>query len=243
LDYFNQFLTSSISSIVLELIAAIAGSFYLKTIAKSDTISKFLVSFLWLTLFFDIVGIYSPIAYFTNYEYFGFVKNTVFAGNYWWFNIFMLISFSFFIYYFNYFIENSSIKKIINFILKLFILAGVINLAISDIFFKGYSVFTTIAGSILVLGVIILFFFNLLKSELIFSLKTFLPIYIATGVLVFNLIITPSDIFSQYFNSNNDLYVKLSGLILLIANILMYSSFIIGFFVCAKKDAKGEEVV
>ena len=242
MDYFNQFLTSSISSFILELTAAIAGSFYLKTTAKTDTISKFLIYFLWFTLLFEIVGSYSPIAYFTNYEYFGFVKNTVFAGNYWWFNIYMLISFSFFIYYFNYFIENNTVKKIVSFLLKLFMVAGVINLAVSDVFFRGYSVFISIAGSLFVLGVIILFFFSLLKSEIIFSLKTFLPIYIATGVLIFNLIVTPSDIYSQYFNSDNDLFVKLSGLILIIANILMYSCFIIGFFICTKKSTKGEEV-
>ncbi|MCW8981918.1 MAG: hypothetical protein OQJ83_11085, partial [Altibacter sp.] len=80
----------------------------------------------------------------------------------------------------------------------------------------------------------VLFYFELLRSDMLLQLKHFLPLYISAGVLVFNLCVTPIDIFSEYFK-NNTFLVELKVYVYLYANIFMYSSFIIGFIVCSKK--------
>ena len=115
--------------------------------------------FLWFTVFVELVGVYAPLAYFTNYEYFALVKDTVFKDNYWWYNMYILISFSFFIYYFNSFLVSNEIKKWIKYLIVLYMIASTINLMLSDIFFNGYSVFTTIVGTLIVLASIFNFYF------------------------------------------------------------------------------------
>ncbi len=240
MEYFYQYLVSSASGYLLEIVTIISGCFYLKNNPNTHVANKYLVYFLFYTLFTEIIGAYAPIAYFSKFNYFGLVKDTVFEDNYWWFNIYLIVSFSFFTYYISSFLDNYKIKKWSKYIIVLYIGSCTINLIISDIFFKGYSIFTTIVGTLVVLFTIFLFYFDLLKSNRLIDFKKYLPVYISIGVLVYNLCVTPTDIFSQYFNSNNDVYIKLSGLILLTANIFMYTTFIIGFLVCAKKE---EEIV
>jgi len=238
MDYFSQFLLSSISSFLLELIAALTGTIYILKKTNKSKLNNYLAYFLWFTLFFDTLGGYVPIAYFSKFKYFGFIKNTPFQDNYWWFNMYMIISFSFFIYYFNSFIKNKVVNKRLNFLTILFLIATILNLLFSDVFFNGYSIFTNVTGSVIVMVSIFLYYFDLLRRDDIISLKKQLPVYISIGVLIYNLMITPSDIYSQYFNSHNDLYVKLSGFIVLLANIIMYGAFIIGFIVCGKIKKK-----
>jgi len=242
LDYFYEYLTSVIPIYLLELFAAIAGLYYLKRRPNTLRSIKVLVYFLWFTVIVEVIGSYAPIAYFTNYEYFGFVKDTVFKQNRWLYNVYSLINYSFLIYFFKSFIQSDKKRKILKVIIAVFLFFGVLNLIFSDIFFNKSSVFISITGTIIVLFSIFIFYFDLLKRDEILDLKRYLPIYISIGALVFNICVTPSDIFSQYFNSNNDLYIKLSGLILLVANIFMYSTFIIGFLVCAKSSKRDKKL-
>ena len=118
-----------------------------------------------------------------------------------------------------------------------------LNLILSDVFFKEDSVFTAIAGTLLLLLVNVLFYFDLLKSNQILNLKKQLPIYISVGVLVFYLCVTPIDLFSQYFKRVNELFVNVKAIIYIIANILMYTTFTIGFLVCAKNKKENLNVL
>lgn len=238
MEYFFQYLANSLIGYSLELIAALAGIYYLNkkvSLKKSD---YFLVYFLWFTFFIEVIGIYAPVAYFSKYEYFGFIKDSVFENNIWLYNIYLLASYSFFIYYFRSFLHKAKEKKVLKISTFLFLVLGSINLLYSGVFFKDYSLFSTIIGSLLVLISVILFYFNILKSDKIINLKKHLPIYISIGVLVFNLSITPLDIFSKYFSEENRLFIEIKTNILIFANIFMYTAFIIGFLVCAKKKTK-----
>ncbi|MCB0457446.1 MAG: hypothetical protein KDC91_06850, partial [Flavobacteriaceae bacterium] len=103
-------------------------------------------------------------------------------------------------------------------------------------FFENSS-FVIIVGTFLIMGVLFQFFYEILKSDYILKLKTYLPMYIAVGVFVFNLATAPLSIFSDYYNitNGNELFVKLQVYIVLISNLFMYSCFTIGFLVCSKK--------
>lgn len=236
MDYLNEYLLKVLPISILELFAAIAGSYFLYKQPRTPIANRYLVYFLWLTFIVEMLGKYTSIAYFSEYRYFGFIENTVFERNLWLYNIYLLVSYSFFTFYFNTFLKNK-----LTYLIIAYLLFSIINLFFSDIYFNGYSVFTIITGSFLILFSVILFYFNLLQNNRIISLIKHLPIYISIGVLFFNLCMAPIQIFSQYFNSENDMYIKLSTLILLIANIFMYSIFIIGFLVCAKNKPKAEK--
>jgi len=192
------------------------------------------VLFLWITLLVELMGYYAGIAHFTEYKYFAFVKGTLFQSNYWLFNCYTVLSFSFFIYYFRSFLRAASWRLLLAGFLVFFIVSSILSFFITDTFFTSYSQFVSLVGTLLLAISIVLFYFELLRSDILLQLKRFLPLYISVGVLVFNLCITPVDIFSEYFK-NNTFLVELKVYVYLYANIFMYTSFIIGFIVCSKK--------
>jgi len=234
LDLFQRFLISAIPTTLLEVIVVLVGNYYLFKNPNAPNANRYLVYFLWFTLLIEILGLYSPLAYFTKYEYFGFVKGTLFERNIWIYNVYTLVSFSFFIYYLMSFVERDFIKKRSNIIIITYLTIGVLNLLFSDVFFKADSIYTVTIGTILLLCSIIIFYFELLRSDKIINLKKYLPVYISIGVLVHYLCVTPLDIFSRYFKANNELFVAVKANFLLATNIFMYSIFIIGFLVCSK---------
>lgn len=190
--------------------------------------------FLWITFFVELTGYYAGIAHFTQYKYFSFVKDTLFQNNYWLYNGYTLLSFSFFIYYFRSFLRSASWRLLLAGFLGFFIFSSILSFFITDTFFTSYSQFVSLVGTLLLSISIVLFYFELLRSDMLLQLKHFLPLYISAGVLVFNLCVTPIDIFSEYFK-NNTFLVELKVYVYLYANIFMYSSFIIGFIICSKK--------
>ena len=243
LDYLYQYLITAIPINILEISVAISGSYFLYKNPNTLIINRYLVYFLWFTFFTEMIGKYAALAYFTNYEYLGFIKDTVFERSFWLYNIYTIISFSFFGYYFTTLLNSNKLKKRFLFINILYLIIGIINLTISDIFFKGNSVYTSIAGTILFLSIIMFFYFDLLQSDIVLDIKKHLPMYISIGVLVYFLCLTPLDIFSQYYKTVNKTYVKLRSNIFLFTNIFMYGTFIIGFIVCAKSNSNKEEIL
>jgi len=233
----QDYLQYALPVLILELLAALAGCYYLKKIKNKTLVAKAIVAFIWFTFFVEIIGMYAPIAYFTNYECFSFLENTPFARNNWMYNLYSIITYVFFLFYFRLFLKNRMIKRGLVYLAVIFVLTSIINLAVTDVYFKAESKYINLVGTFILFFCIILFFFELLRSNLILNLKRFLPIYIAIGVLVFYLCVTPLSIFSEYFRTStgNKLFVELQVRLLLYSNIFMYSFFIIGFIICSKK--------
>lgn len=195
-----------------------------------------LVAFLWITFFIEVIATYAPFAYFSDYEFFSFVKDTVFRKNRWLYNIYNIISPVFFVYYFRSYINNKIYRKLLLILASLFVISSVVNLVLTDVFFKFESQYVNLAGAFLLFFSIVLFFFQLLKSDHILNLKRFLPIYIAIAVMLFYLCVTPLTIYSEFFTTStgNKLFVDLHVRILLYSNIFMYSFFILGFIICSR---------
>lgn len=220
----------------MELLAALAGTYYINK-RSTEKVTKYFVAFLWLTFAVELIGAYPAIAYFSEYKYFSFVKDTPFRANYWLYNCFFLVSYSFYVYYFRSFIKNPMSRLFLKTLIILYVLSGIVNLFVTDVFFRAFSQYLGIVGSLMLLLSIILFFFELLKSDAILKLKKFLPFYISIGVFVFTLCITPLNIFMQHFNipTGDDLFVNLRANVYLYTNIFMYSTFILGFIICSTK--------
>lgn len=119
--------------------------------------------------------------------------------------------------------------------LIVYIIAAILYLIFTDVFFKAYSEFTTIAGTIIIIITVARFYFEIIKSDLLLNLKRFFPFYVSIGILVFYLCVTPLDIFSEYFSKENKLFIKLKSIGLLTANIFLYTTIIIGFIACWKR--------
>lgn len=220
----------------MELLAAIAGTYYLRQ-RKATKYDKYLVAFLWFIVIAETVGIYAPAAYFSKYKYFSFVEGTLFTNNYWIFNIVIIASFAFYSLYFRSLLRNGIWKKTLSILVYLYVLASILFLIFTDIYFSGYSKFSSLAGTLLLFISVAVFYFKLLKSDIILNLRYYLPIYISIGVLVFHLCVTPFDILTAYFKADtgNDMFIKLRVNVLLYSNIFMYSTIILGFIVCSRK--------
>ncbi|AFL82022.1 hypothetical protein Aeqsu_2567 [Aequorivita sublithincola DSM 14238] len=233
----SDFLFFILPIFILEVSAALAGSHYLKKTIPRSRSTRHFVYFLWFTVFVEFIGSYAPIAYFSDYRYFTFIKGTPFENNFWWYQIYILVSFSFLVLYFISFLKNTLLKRLFALLVVGFIISSVIIYIYTDGFFKSTSQYASITGTLLLFFSVILFYFELLKSNLLLQLKRFLPFYLSVGVLAFNLCVTPVEIFSEYFNleGGNNLFVKLRVNVLLYANIFMYAIFIVGFLICSRK--------
>lgn len=232
---FIDYIKYAIPVYAIELLAAIAGIFYLLKVPAFNLATKYFVAFLWFTVIIELVGSYAPVAYFTDYEYLSFVKDTRLEKNTWLYNCYSLLSASFYTYYFGSFIRSKISKKVLKFLLVVFLVSSILNLIFSDVFFKEDSKFVNLGGTFLIFFAVILFYFELLKSDRLLNLKRFLPLYVSIGVMIFYLCVTPLSIFSDYFNSDNILFVKLQVHLILFSNIFMYSFFILGFYICSIK--------
>ncbi|PHS64050.1 MAG: hypothetical protein COB12_08680 [Flavobacterium sp.] len=243
MEYFYKYLLNIIPIFSLEVISVIVGIYYLKKNQSASKIETYFLYYLGLTVAVEIIALYTPIAYFSNYEYFGFTKGKRYERNSWLYNIYVIISFAFYIYFFSTLLTNGIKQKTLKTINIVFVLATVLNLMLSDVFYKGDSIFTIILGSFILLFSVILFYFQLLESDKIISLKKILPVYISIGVLIFYLCLTPIAIFSQYFNPKNELFINVKAIVMPLANIIMYGAFIIGFIACAKSNPNKDELL
>lgn len=230
----SDFILGALPITILELVAALAGSYYLLK-AQHIKYTKYIVWLLWLTFAIEVLGSYAPIAYFTDYETFGQVKDTPFSDNYWLYNIFMPVHYGVYIYYFRALLKNSIWRVILMWALSIFVLSSIGYLLFTEVFFIKFSQFTNIFGSLLLTFTIVLFYLELLRSELLLKLKFFMPFYISVGAIIFHLCVTPVDLFSEYFSRENKIFIDLRVNVLLYANIFLYSLYTIGFLVCSRK--------
>lgn len=233
----NNYLVHVLPVLFIELLAATVGTYYLKRIKpeKGDIV---FVALLWFVFIVELIAEYSPIAYFSDYEYFEFVKGTVIETNTWMYNLSLLITF---IVLFNYFkwklIENKLIK-LINILIWIFAISCILNLVISGIFFSLVSVYTLLAGTLLLLLIIGIFQLQLLNSDEILNFSGILPFYVSIGATVLNLCLVPFAIYGKYWASSiSPEFIAFRSNALLIVNLLVYSIYIFGFIICLKKKS------
>lgn len=231
----TNYLIFALPIYLVELLAAIAGSLYLKKVPTHNISTKHFVWFLWFTVTVEAIGTYAPIAYFEGFHFFAFLKGTVIEDSEWIYNIYSLINASFFIYYFRFLIKNELWRAVLKYLLVFFIITSILKLALGNEFFNEESKYVNLGGTFLVFFSIVLFYFELLKSDMLLNLKRYLPLYISIGVLVFLLCMTPLSIFTEYFNQKNSSFVKFRSHFYLYSNLFLYTLFILGFYICSRK--------
>jgi len=237
LESLSEYLISSIPTNLLILAAALTGTRYLRLRPKELKAEVILVLFLWITFIVEAIGAVVPIAKYTGYRVFGFIEDTVFEENAWVYNPFMIMSYLVYAYYIRSHVKKGTWKKLLYYAAIVFAISSMIFIFWNNIYFEMLSLFTIFTGTLLITITCFRFFMELLRSDKILSLRLYLPFYIAIGVLMFNLCITPLIIYASYFSAGNDLYIKLHSYIVLFSNLFMYSCFIIGFLICKKNKS------
>ncbi|OEY74043.1 hypothetical protein [Salegentibacter salarius] len=218
--------------ILLEGFAAISGLYYYQK-KPTDKAVGFFSYFLLLTFFVEALAAIPKIIYWN--EPLHFLKETFLYNNFWIYNPYLIISFVIYILYFTWNISNKKIRRIINHCLILYVIICIANLLFSDVFFQSHSVITYMLGSFLLLGVIFYYYFEILLSSKILSIKREISFYISFAALLFFLTTTPILIYYNYYTTQSPEFVELSRSVLIGLNILMYSSYSFAFLSLANK--------
>ena len=233
---FSYYIENTLPITIFELLAAFFGTYYIFSGRKKHLPTKILVIFLWITVFIEIIGSYSPIAYYSSYKYFAWVEGTKFAQSNWLYNPYLILSYCFYPLYFRSYIRIKTWKIILKYLVIFFLVTAILNLVFSDAYFTTFSQYTLLLGALLIFVSVGLFYFQLLRSEAPFNLKHYLPFYISIGTFFFHLCMTPIALYSKYFKVENIDFVDFRVKALLFSNILMYFIYIIGFIICRKKS-------
>ncbi|WP_299224083.1 hypothetical protein [uncultured Psychroserpens sp.] len=213
----------------LELFAAIFGTIYLKN-TKNYTF-KIFVQYLWLTFVVEILGYYSTILL-NNYDYDWYIqlKNSVFCGNRWLYNIYSFLSIGFLGVFYSGLLSTPIFKIIIRAVVIFYSVFSIAFYSFTDAFFVKTLPYDNILAMVIVSIFIILYFIELIKSESILIYYKLPSFYISVALLLWYLCVTPLFIFDSYFYAINEKFVEFRSLFLLIINIFTYSCIIFGFW-------------
>lgn len=215
----------------LESLAFIASIInYKRDKSKS---SFYLTVFLGTTFFIELVGFYTVLL--DAYNFFSFVRGTVWESNYWLYNIQLIIAAIFYTLYFKWQLSSTVLHGFLNLLLGAFILGAVAFLIFSGVYFVAFSPFTLIGGTLMILLSISFYYLELLQSNLILNVTRSLPFYISIGALIFHLCTPPLFLYSMYFSESiSPEFVSTYKLIIFGSNFIMYSVYIIGFILCSR---------
>lgn len=214
------------------------------------TTSKYFLWFLWLTLIVELLGS-------VNYYYYknqsvglmphimnliseGYLLEKYIVKITWLYNLFRIVTFSFYIYYYYLLTKNIKKKKQIQYLLVLCILVSIIDLIINkNIFISENLMITRIVGGLFILIASTIYLVEVLKSNEILTFHKTLPFWVTFGALIFYLTTIPVFLFKEYLKEfNYNTYTT----ILYTSNYFLYGSFIIGFIINAIEYNKKEKL-
>lgn len=228
LDYFIE---NFLLVYILEIGAALAGTYYLRKTRTAVPYSGLFVGYLWLVVGVETIGYYPVFNYFNDYYYLPFLKDTLFERNFWLYNVFKVITFAILYVFFIAQLQSKKSKRIFKWITFFFVLTAVLNLILTDVFFQKSSAFSFIIGTFILLTLIFAYYFELLKSDKILYFYKSLVFYISVGLLLWYVTVTPIFIFNKYFTSTSPEFVKLHATILNISNYFLYCMYILAFII------------
>ena len=217
-----------------ELIAALAGSYYLFKNEDAPTRFKFFAWYLWFVFIADIFGLYAVWNYFDDYQTFPWLKDSPFAKNEWYYNCLTVLRYIVYSSLFILSLAPSKIRQILKGITFIYLIIGIVEILFIGDVFKEYIITNYFLGSLLLLVCIAVYFQKLLLSDKILYFSKDLLFYIAVGVIVWNLCVIPIYIYDNYFTTENEEFILLFASILRYCNIFMYSIFAIGLVVCSQ---------
>lgn len=148
------------------------------------------------------------------------------------YNVFTLFLFPFYFWFYRRIFKTKKYKKLMNFFIVVFLGTYFWELFILKNNFLTYGFdYATIIGSILVMITLILYLIEIINNEkIIFNTSKYFILWFTIGSLLFYIGIIPILIVTAYLN-----FREVYAYIISVLNIVMYSSFIIGYLVSDPK--------
>lgn len=179
------------------------------------------LTFIWFTFFCDAFG-----------SFYSYVLEI--SDNYFILNFYTIISIPFLLYWYRNYVRNKLLRTAILSFITIFLLLGLYNL----LFFESKSQYLSIlflCGALFLIISIMFYYIEQLFSDQKFSFKNNLVFWISVGQIIFYLGMIPMISLNKYimpFLKSNPLSFYI---ILLTLNVILYSSYIIGFLWHQKK--------
>ncbi|MCC1483674.1 hypothetical protein [Winogradskyella immobilis] len=215
-------ITGILQSLVI-IIAAITGLLSYKKYKYS--VIRYFTYFLIYLAFFECLMYYT---YSVRYDgILSFLDTTILRQNYWLGALYWSIgAMLFYSWFFSKFIKTKLYKKLIKWLSFLFLIFTIITIVTQfDQFFSSGLVSLRLAGNLLLVISISLYFIEILQSnKLLVFYKTNI-FYIACIVFLWLLITMPLGFYNQYYNLQDPEYVKLRSAIYFYVNLFMYIGF------------------
>lgn len=142
------------------------------------------------------------------------------------YNIYVFISFSFYLFWFTKILENTTSLKISKFLMVLVFVYSIIR----EDFFNKLSEFPLLIGILLVLIYVVQYFVELLKKNEVVNYLSSQEFWICTGILIFHLGYLPFIVLGKYTTN-----LEGKTIFITVLNMFMYGCFIKGFLCTRKK--------
>lgn len=178
-----------------------------------NTNQKYFIYFLGFVLVVELLGYLIP-------QFFKIKSQFIY-------NIFTIVSFSFYLYWFNLILKR---KRLINIGYILFTISIFFSIFFED-FFKGLWRISLTTGTVLVLFFSVLFYYDLLKRNEVFHYQKSQKFWIVTGLLVFYIAFLPIQLLQPYIKLGSINY----RIAITFLSIILYGIFTISFL-CTKKS-------
>lgn len=205
--------------IILQFITAIIGSIYYYKF--KHTVLKYFLLLLWYTSVNDIFGLL-----YQSYN------NA--SSNYFIYNIYQIIRFITILFIYKVYIESKISKKIISFFIIAYCLSVVINFFVES-FWDEYFLNTFIIGATFIAISVLLFMFEILRSEKVLYISESLIFWISSAYLIYFVPNIPFYIVRKYYSDSNTVpYIFIVNYFLLLSYYIIH---IIGF-IWSKPETK-----
>ena len=195
-----------------QIVTAIAGSMcYYK---YKDTYLKYFLFLLWYIVLNDLAAkLYS-------------INISIY--NVFFYNIFQIVSFTFYLLLFKNVVKSLKNKKIISILLAFYYTSYLINLLFIDDFFKDYFSNTYVIGAALIITSILIFLYEILKSDIILHINKMMVFWISIGLLLMYLPNIPFNVIRNYYQDSATIpYIyAVNFLLVFVFNIIIISGFI-----------------
>lgn len=216
------------------LVAVVAGIISYKKY-KGTTATLF-IKIIFFIFFIEVIGSYSNY-----YKYFDFMEsiyNSVFRKTYWWYTLSFDLGITLLIsIFFQKILKHPSNRKILKIITGAFIILFISYVIYNkDVFFFQTFPVIQIAGAVVIICCSILYFTELLQSDLILNFYKSIYFYVAAAIFIWWIITTPLSFYDLYFRHADWNFIILKWQIYLFANFFMYVTFAVGLLVCKPEE-------
>ena len=205
---------NSLSFVIgLEIVTAILATFFSKKYNASS--ERYFVYFLWFTVLIEVSG--------------GLMRFMFSVENFWLYNIYMVVGFLFYFYWYYSILKQKSFQKTVLIFSILFTGVALWSFVFQN--WSEYHKYTFVVGALFTLIAAVFHFWQLLYGDEILIIKYKLSFWISTGLLLFYMGMVPFMLLSRYFKlTGTNYYILIISL-----NSILYGCYIIGFLWAKEK--------